>query len=430
VTTLAGRCRPSNWLAAALLLAALLCAGCGESRSVDDTYGRRRGTPGQASVNGTAVLARMFEDAGHWVVNVRRLSPRLERVDVIVWFPDRFQPPSDEACAFLDHWLAQDMQRVLVYVGRDYDAAEAYWQAILPDASPQQALEIRRRLALTRSIQDAACREIPEDYDGSWFTVRGVDAPRTVHTLQGPWSRRIDAAKANIQLRSQWVLPEQTTVPEEIEDYLDTVSATPLLESDGDLLVGQVRRSRRGGGQAIVVANGSFLLNLPLVNHEHRKLAGRLIEQCGAEGQRVAFLESGPGPVAISDRDREMHHVLRAFTEWPMNCILMHLTVLGIVYCFCHFPLFGRARGLPPDPPSDFAKHIDAVGGHLERTADLAFAHSRVSQYLQTVRGDLGTSPFKPPESRDRAGSDRTPSRPGQPQPNPPQKEGLASDEP
>ena len=52
-------------LVRALAIGVLLCAGCGEATSVDDTYGRRRGTPGEASVNGTAVLARMFEEAGH-----------------------------------------------------------------------------------------------------------------------------------------------------------------------------------------------------------------------------------------------------------------------------------------------------------------------------------------------------------------------------
>ncbi len=33
------------------------------------------------------------------------------------------------------------------------------------------------------------------------------------------------------------------------------------------------------------MANGSFLLNLPLVNHEHRKLAGKLIDAVGPPGK-------------------------------------------------------------------------------------------------------------------------------------------------
>ena len=52
------------------------------------------------------------------------------------------------------------------------------------------------------------------------------------------------------------------------------VKATVLLESEGDLLAGIVHRQGWMGSQVIVVANGCFLLNLPLVNHQHRQLAG------------------------------------------------------------------------------------------------------------------------------------------------------------
>ena len=46
-------------------------------------------------------------------------------------------------------------------------------------------------------------------------------------------------------------------------------------EDDVDIVTRVTRRSWHGG-QIVVVANGSFLLNLPLVNHEHRKLADKL----------------------------------------------------------------------------------------------------------------------------------------------------------
>ena len=91
---------------------------------------------------------------------------------------------------------------------------------------------------------------------------------------------------------------------------MELVEAEPLLESDEGLLVGRVSRPNWDGSQVIVVANGSFLLNLPLINHQHRMLAGRLIQQCGQRGQNVAFLESGPGGVRISDRDSEKHHLV------------------------------------------------------------------------------------------------------------------------
>ena len=98
-----------------------------------------------------------------------------------------------------------------------------------------------------------------------------------------------------------------------------------------------------GEGQLIVVTNGSFLLNLPLVNHEHRKLAGHLIEAC-QPGSKVAFLESGrgarrygPDGLAKQSPPASREHVLLA----------AHWCVLGLVYCFCIFPIFGRPKSLP-----------------------------------------------------------------------------------
>ena len=63
-----------------------------------------------------------------------------------------------------------------------------------------------------------------------------------------------------------------------------------LLESDQGLIVG---RLDVGQSQLLVASNGSFLLNATLVNHEHRKLAGKLIDTIGPGGRDVVFLESG-----------------------------------------------------------------------------------------------------------------------------------------
>ena len=77
-------------------------------------------------------------------------------------------------------------------------------------------------------------------------------------------------------------------------------AAEVLLRSGKDVLV-----SRRpyDESQLIVVANGSFLLNLPLVNHEHRKLAGKLIDAVGSPRKTVVFLESYAGGPPIRDKD-------------------------------------------------------------------------------------------------------------------------------
>jgi len=376
----------------------LLLAGCGQAKVIDETYGRQRGTAGKASVSGTAVFAGMFEAAGHRVVTASRLSPKLEPMDVIVWAPDDFRPPSEEVFTYLDNWLDAAPERTLIYIGRDFDAASTYWEEILPTAPPDQVLEITSRLAMRQSDYDTAREMIPTEFDGPWFSLGRDGPPRQVFTLRGPLSAEIDASQSRIELRGRFCLPRSPD-----EDNLQTGSlglaeAEPLLESEAGLLVGRVCRPNWDGSQVMVIANGSFLLNLPLVNHQHRKLAGRLIGLCGRAGQRVVFLESGPGGVRISDRELEVHHVVRAFTQWPINCILMHLTMLGIVYCIFAFPIFGRPRELASDSPSDFGKHIDALGGLLKRTGDRAYAQARLTHYQQPVRRDLGTTLLKPPE--------------------------------
>ena len=68
-----------------VMIVCLLAAGCEED--LNSIYGQRQGL-GAGSVNGTAVWAEMFEKAGHTVISMRQLSPRLrKRAEVIVWRP-------------------------------------------------------------------------------------------------------------------------------------------------------------------------------------------------------------------------------------------------------------------------------------------------------------------------------------------------------
>ena len=77
---------------------------------------------------------------------------------------------------------------------------------------------------------------------------------------------------------------------------------------------------------------------------------------------------------------------LEALTIWPIGCILMHLAVAGILYCFAHYAIFGRPKELPPDAASDFRKHVDALGELLQQSRDMGYASERLSHYQQTIR--------------------------------------------
>jgi hypothetical protein len=367
------------------LLLLLYLALSGGKEELPTVYGKRRGPSAAESVNGTAVLAGMFEQAGHRVTTVTELSRRLESYQTIVWTPDDFGPPSDEAIKFLDAWLAASPQRTLVYVGRDYDAAPQYWQQMLSTVDDPRHDEYQRRLAHAASTFDQRRTEMPDQKDCGWFVMLGGLPARKIPDLDGPWSKGVDASKTDIVLAGRLDIPTPANLGTEIE----TTEVEVLLQSENDILAHRYTQSWWNSSQVIVVANGSFLLNLPLVNKEHRKLAGHLITECGPPGA-VAFVESGPMGVTVRQgtpiRNSMLAH--RILTIWPMIFVLLHFSALGIVFCFSVFPIFGRPHRLPSEARSDFGKHVAAFGELLARTKDSFFAESRIRTYqTQAKRG-------------------------------------------
>ena len=353
------------------LLLCLLGVGC--RRDIETAYGQRRGPGASASVNGTAVLAEMFQEAGHTVFSWGMLSPTLRRrAECIVWFPDDFKPPTEEVRHWLEAWLEEERGRTLIYVGRDFDAAWWYWRKVEPDALPDQLPLVREHKSAAKLGVFVDREQVPAWEDCGWFAVEGEYRRREVRSLEGTpeWLDGVDPAKLEIELAGR-VLPSP---------YADV-----LLESEGDMLVSVEpwRESR-----AIVVANGSFLLNLPLVNHEHRKLAGKLIREVGPPTKTVVFLESRAGGPTIYDEDPTARPPtgLEVFNIWPTNWILLHLAVAGIIFCFARYPIFGRPRVPGPGGTSDFGQHVRALGDLLRRSGDLEYARARLSHYQQNVR--------------------------------------------
>ena len=373
-----GRNRSATFLV--LVLAALAVFGLfflatgGCVDEIDTVYGQRAGSA-WTSVNGTSVLGKMFERAGHAVFSWRMLSPRLRRrADCIVWFPDDFHPPKQQACQWLEGWLRDEPGRTLIYVGRDFDAAAWYWETIQPNAPAEQKQEMLRRKLEAKSLFRRNLLPRGTTEECNWFSAKGGRKHRKVRTLQGKpeWLQGIDPAKLRIEL-NQRIVPSS--------------DAEVLLESEGDPLV---TSERFGGSRVIVVANGSFLLNLPLVHHEHRKLVGQLIDEVGPPGQTVVFLESGLGGPFVFETDPSdgPPSALAIFRVWPANWILLHLAVVGIILCFSRFPIFGRPRDLEPEGTSDFGRHIQALGELLQRSGDTAHAVGRLSHYQQITRPD------------------------------------------
>ena len=354
----------------------LLALGCGRQTELDTRYGRRRATPGSQSVNGTSVLAKMFENAGHDVSTWRRLSPKLDKDDVLIWFPDSFELPSEEETRYLESWLSSKPQRLLVYVGRDFDAAIGYWSHVADhaeDAPSEQRLEMQRRLAQARS-QFESRRTAVGAGKQSWFSADDSRRRKVVRSLAGPWSRDVDSKNIELELRRRL----EARPGEDLQ-------VKALLQSEDDVLVAEIQRDYWLESRVIVIANGSFLLNSQLVNHEHRKLAARLIEACGPAPRRVTFLESDEAGLSIVGDDETGPTGFEAFQVWPLGAILLHITMVGILYCCMVLPIDGRPRQWKPVDPSDFGKHVRALGELFSYAADRDYAKQRILQYHEIV---------------------------------------------
>ncbi|HAY82425.1 MAG TPA: hypothetical protein DCY79_21670 [Planctomycetaceae bacterium] len=396
----------------ALLAALIFFLYFFESANIETTYGRRTGT-GQTSVNGTTALASMFETAGHRVFTWNRLSSKLDTADTIVWFPDCFLPPKQEEREFLEKWLAGAPKRTLVYVGRDFNAAPEYWQKMQGRVAPDQYREYVRREAKAITSHNTERAEMPSSEFAGWFTAKRGDLPRTANKLQSDagWLDGIDPQQTNIFLQGELLTPTESDVQKKQKALRSTASDETLptrhnnevLLASGDTpIVSVVRDFRWRGSKIIVVTNGSFLLNLPLVNQEHRKLAGKLINECGQPRKQVVFLETGPkGAVITEILDSQNPSGLEVFTVWPMNAISLHFVALGIVTCFLLWPIFGRPKSEPRTSDSDFYQHVIALGNMLEQTRDEEFARERVAHYLQLSQRDAtsetrGNAPTTP----------------------------------
>ncbi|MDZ4820520.1 MAG: hypothetical protein SGJ20_16260 [Planctomycetota bacterium] len=350
-------------------------SGCVDP-GLDTSYGLRYGQ----SVNGTGVLSDMLIARGHKVSSRKSLSPNLlENTDCIVWFPDDREAPTEEVRDWLEKWLTASPGRTLIYVGSTYDSEYSYWKAIEPSVPANQLQEVQKRAKDAKLSQGNMIGNLTEE-DCEWFSTHKLQqAPQTIKSLSGPWSSGIDAGKCELETNIRFKFPSEDEV---------------LLRADRNKFAVRAQYVDYGWpegsppSQMIMINNGSFLLNLPLVNHEHRKLAGHLMDEIPPQ-QRIVFLESGEGGPEILDSDPEIRapNGLEIFSVWPIGIVLVHLAVAGMLFCFMSFPIFGVPRDPPAVSLSDFGKHVTALGAMLRRTRDRAYAASKIGHYRQTGKG-------------------------------------------
>lgn len=403
------------------LLCGLLFLGCGrQSETQRRTYGYSNGAEGNRSINGYGAFRKMFELRGNKTFSAISFSRALATMDTIVWTPDTVTPPSMANRDTLEQWLSEKSGRTLVYIGRDFDASMDYWDfvvASLPTGQKTRAMR-EQMLARVESMEN----DLGGYHFARWFIVDTTPVRLPVQGLQGEWAEGIDVENTKLATRTElrpaylrddtkkktlpalldgsanpqfpnigkegesWNADELDTLSDEENDKIPDVRV--LLETDdGRPLVFELTSYSWGDSKIIVLANGSFTLNGALVSKEHRKLASKVIDECKADG-RVAFLRTSRNGMRVNDTNDTAYSTqgLEMFAFWPMNLLVYHFFILGIMICFIVYPIFGRPKGLPQRELSDFGHHIDALGGLLRRCGDEDFAREKLSDYFRTVR--------------------------------------------
>jgi len=353
-------------LAAALVLALMVVAlarGTGSAHAVESGYGSSIGS----SVNGTGALAALLREQGHQVRTARRLTSELAGwSDVIVRFSFAPGPPDREESLWYHAWLENRPGRALVYVVRDYDAQEEYWQLVLDQLSgssdKERLTQAEKNLDRARGWVARLPRKEENPADPElWFAVdRAVDPPRRCKILGGPWAEDVDATSADLT----------------VHEPFKAGSHEVLLTGDGGVLALQWEVDR--GSRVLAVANGSFLLNLTLVNSVRRPLARRVVEWIGQEPRRVAFVE---GALVLGEAEGPPTLIDLIVRIKPFCWVFLHMALFGLLACLARAPRLGRAS---PEGPTDAdrpAAHAEAVGALLERSRGAAAARDLLTTY-------------------------------------------------
>lgn len=422
-----------------LLACVVLIATCGCSES-DKThpYGEIKGRYMLSSRNALGVHRRMWELNGVRCITPRKLSSRLDQVDVIVLVSQEFAPPGPEARKWLERWLRSEPGRTVVYFGRDFDANKYYYQQTRTQLTAQQQqladLEIAR--IETVEIQDRLDSYTESNFC-DWFYLNADCAESVATQWTGPWAGELPS-QAGWPLRTR-LMPPDTKYKEKPPSWISTLTednswqsvdsdleepseqeepliyrslwrqnevdtldkwqqsfdqmltAEVLLESPGHgpLVFRLFDQQRLGQGQIIIVANGAPFLNASLVEPAFGSVAQRLIEQC-LPAQRAAFISFGYAGLLVSNVDEAdvREAGWEVLTQWPLSVITMSAALSGLVVCGYLLPILGRPRQFPTSSVSDFGMHVEAIGQMLHESKDFQFAQQTVGSYFREVRGE------------------------------------------
>jgi hypothetical protein len=345
------------------------------SAQLASKYGRKSGQGYKGSVNGTQALIETIEKYGYSVGVRSSISPKISRYDTVFWFPDTFNGPSARVEERLTEWLEGKSRRTLIYVGRDYDAASEYWHDLAQSYSGAQQAIALRQWSLHRS-EHLRRRQRKDLKSCSWFSLENGS--------EGP----ISSLTGNLVGVDTTVQPTERTGGIRLvhPPASPTRRVKTLLSADGQPFIFEIVWPNQS--RVVVVNNGSGLLNYPLLTSGQSTTAEIVMEYLPDVGD-VLFLESGERDLQIvsGDGPPTMWAWMR---EKPLNYILPHFIVLGIIACFAFFPILGRPRRGVRKATTSFRRHISAIGGLLKNSSDFEQAKQSVEYYRKHIKRETG----------------------------------------
>lgn len=367
-------------------------SGCASSPMDAEVYGTSPLPAARHSPSGTSVFAALIRRMGNRVHVSSRLTPAIRRFGTIVWFGPAGQMPGAEIRTGIDQWLAEDPSRQLVYVGWDFDCAEARWGRIAARARGEQARIALREQGRAALHRDRIIQPPAADPECWWFAVE--TGPRQPLTSLRLGSEVVAVEGAEL---GRWRL-----VPA-LGDNGGAGVVAALAE--GQPFAFELPHPQAGWQvpQVTVINNGSYLLNYQLLFPGNRRMATDLAHRICQNRQPVLFLSTEGA--TWSDQAYELETPWSWIRHRPMNLIVPHLLVAGLLFVFSLVPALGRPRRLEADDQPGFARHVRAIGHLAARSCD-----------AQTIRRWWITTHSAPSAGRE---DSRPPTSPSGPSPPP-----------
>ena len=377
------RNRPWRCLLGIVLI--VLISGCGEQpqEEIDTTYGKA--ATSITSINGYSLLAQELKDRGNTVTVKKRISPSIDRYDIVFWAPNSEEAPSDEAVEAINRWLSESYYgaRTFIYVGGHYDAEVDYFRALAENSTGKFREEAFRRIA-ERKISERSpsyFRWEPPNEECDWFTLEKL-APNRSSDLSGELVSGISASEKPILPYATVLVPNEQFATF-AQFYYDPLAweTNVLLAVDGEPMVSSLSNDEYSKSEILLVSNGSFLVNFGLIDPKKEKLASRVLDRLPSNCD-VLILESGPEKIRVSESEFENRNAWAWLAEAPFRYIIPHFLFWGVVYCFVKFPIFGRPKQDKPST-SSFRNHVRAIAKQFARSGGRRKALDSIRQYQE-----------------------------------------------